>query len=312
MSESVSAACRVIRIGTFKFINAPNARTTTDLNTNLHLYPDHLTIQLPNHPEINVNSTEIRQILTFFGRELPRALMCVLVSESLARSIVATMKTGGDTSIAFCPSSKDIAERFIVLFPSDESSFEFQLLGDKFPWFSKRVPLRTDEARELVLATAGRQKTVSFIRDFSDTDETSKKSVVQDTQRTSVVDNEQTASVVDVQFKNNDENIVKNSPILLSPIFATPGAVKLLTRKELDHLALARAGKSVLRKRESDFSEEGGGVGKVRKAGVEEIDTIGDQSEIFTVPLCDLDKNGMYVEENTSEVVIENTWGDES
>ena len=135
MPSSVSAACRVIRIGTFKFINAPNARAAThastpaDLADNLHLHPHHFTINLPDRPEIQVDSSEIRQILTFFGRELPRALVCVLVSSKLAESVTAALIASGCPSVDFRPGSRDVKEKFIVLFPSDESSFEFQLLG---------------------------------------------------------------------------------------------------------------------------------------------------------------------------------------
>ena len=102
--------------------------------------PLDIRLKIPQFEEIHVTSSEIVQMLTFFGRELPRGLVCVLVKKCCAKKICQKFRSTSDgassmlcntSSISFSPAKDNLATKFIVMFPTDESSQQLQSIGNE-------------------------------------------------------------------------------------------------------------------------------------------------------------------------------------
>ena len=207
MYYEVALTCRVIRIGTFKFISAANSKVNQDLKANLTLCSDSLSLALGDITPLEVHSSEIQSIWTYTGRKLPKAFICIQLKQYSSRKVRTFLES---KKAEFDPTSDDPSKRFIALFPADESIPAFLCAQESLPWLQGK-DLSHSQAQELVLATAGQKNEVSFNMDTL------------------------------------HPNPASTSTKPESSLFVTPGAAVIIQNNDIKTISLQTKGKSILK-----------------------------------------------------------------
>lgn len=211
----VALTCRVIRVGSFKFINAPNSKVNQDLKSNLTLCSDSLSILVGDEVPLELSSSDIQDIWTYTGRKLPKAFICMHLK---SHSVCKIEKYFESEHLEFDPKSADLSKKYIVLFPSDESIQDFIDAQESIPWMKGSKILSHSHAQELVLATAGQKKEISFSMETLLPNDTS-------------------------HLLGQVSKVVKGSKTL----FVSPAAAVIINKREIKTISLQTKGRSVLK-----------------------------------------------------------------
>ena len=227
----VSLTCRVIRVGSFKFINAPNSKVNQDLKSNLKLCSDGLSMIIGDEVELHFSSSDIRDIWTYTGRKLPKAFICMHLKQISVCKVERFFKS---EELEYDPASADLDKKYIVLFPSDESIQDFITAQDSISWIKGGKVLSHSQAQELVLATAGQKKEISFS--------------------------------MDTLLPHNTNHLLEQSPKVekaSKTLFVSPAAAIIINKREIKKISLQTKGRSVLKRRRKD--KEGSSSKTVRQ-----------------------------------------------
>jgi len=226
----VALTCRVIRVGSFKFINAPNSKVNEDLQSNLTLCSDSLSIVIGNKTPLELPASDISDIWTFTGRKLPKAFICMLLKSS---SVCKIEKYLESEQLEFDPQSADLSKKYIVLFPSDESIQDFIEAQDSIPWIKGSKILSHGHAQELVLATAGQKKDISFSMETLLPHDT--RQLLGHTPKT-----------ITREQQSRGENM----------LYVSPAAAIIINQREIKTISLQTKGKSILKGRKVEKRKE--------------------------------------------------------
>ena len=268
----VSLTCRVIRVGSFKFINAPNSKVNQDLKSNLKLCSDGLSMIIGDEVELHLSSSDIRDIWTYTGRKLPKAFICMHLKQISVCKVERFFKS---EELEYDPASADLDKKYIVLFPSDESIQDFITAQDSISWIKGAKVLTHSQAQELVLATAGQKKEISFCMDT-------------------------------LLPHNTNHLLLAQSPKLekaSKTLFVSPAAAVIINKREIKNISLQTKGRSLLKRRKKD--KEGSSSKVVEHCSEEEMSNGSNISLEFDQSVGikpDLIGCDFY----SSEVIIEN------